>query len=309
MRVLVTFGSKNGGCEGIAKITGEVLAKQGYEVVVAPASRLRSAVHGYDAVVLGGGLYANRWQADARRFVERNIDALRRVPVWMFSSGPLDDSADRAEIPPTNQVAALMERVGAQGHVTFGGCLFDNAKGFPATEMAKKLTRRDFRNPDRIREWAGEVALALPYARPHAVVEPPGRGWPRLIAYGVLGWALCGALMMLLLRALPENAALAIHAIAAPLVFLALTRRYARVRGPREPWVVATTWTALIALLDAGLAGLGLQDFAMFRSALGTWLPFTLVFFVTWLTGFLMSTLPWPKSNKTPPDASLSSAH
>jgi hypothetical protein len=39
--------------------------------------------------------------------------------VWFFSSGPLDDSAERQEIPPMESVRKLMARVGARGHCTF----------------------------------------------------------------------------------------------------------------------------------------------------------------------------------------------
>ena len=172
MRILITWGSKRGGTEGIARIVGEVLQKQGFEVTMEPASRVRD-VRAYDAAVVGGALYANRWHRDAGRFVSRHIAALRGIPVWLFSTGPLDDSADRREIPPTTQVAVLMERLGARGHVTFGGCLPIDAKGFPASAMAKKLTG-DWRNPDRIRAWASELGRELPAARPGVAIRAPG---------------------------------------------------------------------------------------------------------------------------------------
>ena len=36
-------------------------------------------------------------------------------------------------IPPVPQVQELLERIGARGHVTFGGRLPADAKGFPAS--------------------------------------------------------------------------------------------------------------------------------------------------------------------------------
>ena len=81
------------------------------------------ALEGIDTVAGAGALYANRWHRDARRFVRRNTAALRELPVWLVSSGPLSDSAEHQEIPPTRQVAKLAKRVGARGHVTFGGRL------------------------------------------------------------------------------------------------------------------------------------------------------------------------------------------
>ena len=164
MRILITWGSKRGGTEGIARMIGEALQQQGHRVDVLPPEKAARAT-GFDAVVVGGALYANRWHRAARRFVTRREKDLRSVPVWFFSSGPLDDSADRQIIPPTRQVEILMERVGAQGHVTFGGRLLPDARGFPASAMAKKRAG-DWRRPDTIRSWANEIARALPTARP-----------------------------------------------------------------------------------------------------------------------------------------------
>jgi menaquinone-dependent protoporphyrinogen oxidase len=93
MRVLVTWGSKRGGTEGIARMVGTALAEAGHQPVLLPASKARGEDR-FDAAVVGGALYGNRWHPAARRFVWRRRAALRRVPVWLFSSGPLDESSD-----------------------------------------------------------------------------------------------------------------------------------------------------------------------------------------------------------------------
>jgi menaquinone-dependent protoporphyrinogen oxidase len=173
MRVLVAWGSKRGGTEGIARIIGEELEANGMDATVKPASEVRD-VEGFDAAIVGGALYANRWHRDAHRFVARNIAGLRRIPVWLFSSGPLDDSADRSNIPPPTEVAVLMERIGARGHATFGGRLNADARGFPAAAMAKTRSG-DWRNPDRVRGWAADLANVLPNARPGTAIDPPAR--------------------------------------------------------------------------------------------------------------------------------------
>ena len=99
MRILVTWGTKLGGTEGIARMIGDVLEREGFDVVVERASDVRD-VGAFGAAIVGGALYANRWHRDARRFVARNVAALRRIPVWLFSSGPLDDSAEQIEGQP-----------------------------------------------------------------------------------------------------------------------------------------------------------------------------------------------------------------
>ncbi|MBX7433671.1 flavodoxin domain-containing protein [Mycobacterium sp. Y57] len=154
-KVLIAFGSRRGGTAGLAEMIGAALTDVGCEVVVAPADQV-SDVRGVDAVIVAGALYANRWHRHARRFVRRNAAALRTVPVWLVSSGPLDDSAKDHDIPPTKQVAKLATLVSARGHVTFGGRLLPDAKGFPAGAMARTRAG-DWRDAEHIRSWAAAV--------------------------------------------------------------------------------------------------------------------------------------------------------
>jgi len=159
MTVLVTYGSTRGGTEELAQTVADALRQEGLAVDVVPARAVRG-VGGYDAVVVGGALYAFHWHRDARRFVKRHTAELRRRPTYFFSSGPLDDSAVQGEIPPVKGVDALMRRVGARGHTTFGGRLSPEAKGWPASAMAKKHAG-DWRDPDQVRTWAGAIAPQL----------------------------------------------------------------------------------------------------------------------------------------------------
>lgn len=299
MHVLVTWGSERGGTEGIARILAQALERQGLEVDLLPSHAAANAT-AFDAVVVGGALYANRWHRDARRFVRRREKKLRRVPVWFFSSGPLDDSAESRTIAPTRQVRVLMDRVGAQGHVTFGGRLTPDARGFPASAMAKQHAG-DFRRPERIEAWASEIARALPTARPGLTMTLPGSSLPRLVLHAVIGWAVCATTMGGLLAIGTLQVALILHALATPLVFAALSRHYFRKEGARDPLPTAFAFVGIVALLDlVVVAGLLQHSLAMFGSVAGSWLPFLLIFVTTWMTGELMSTMPWPKDR---PDA------
>jgi menaquinone-dependent protoporphyrinogen oxidase len=159
MNVLVAHGSKRGGTAEIAQRIGDVLRARGFDVHVAPAHEVRD-LRKYDAVLVGGALYAGRWVGEARQFVLRHRAALRERHVWFFSSGPLDDSARAEEIAPTPQVAELLAHVGANGHVTFGGRLLPDAHGFVASSMAKKRAG-DWRDMPHVEAWACEVALHL----------------------------------------------------------------------------------------------------------------------------------------------------
>jgi menaquinone-dependent protoporphyrinogen oxidase len=128
------------------------------ETDVRPADH-RIHVNDYDAVIIGGALYTGRWHRHARRFVKVRRRVARPTG-WLLSSGPLDDSASTTEIPPVPQVRRAIDRIGARGNITFGGRLLPDAKGFPASAMAKR-SAGDWRDPARVRSWVTAVAADL----------------------------------------------------------------------------------------------------------------------------------------------------
>jgi menaquinone-dependent protoporphyrinogen oxidase len=148
-----------GGTKGLADMVGAELEANGFRVDVMPA-RSVSDLDAYGGVILGGALYSLRWHRDARRFIRKHRVSLQSKPVWLFSSGPLDDSAGKQEIPPVRFVKKAMRLTHARGHMTFGGRMPADARGFPAASMAKKSTG-DWRNPDHVRMWAKQVAEDL----------------------------------------------------------------------------------------------------------------------------------------------------
>jgi menaquinone-dependent protoporphyrinogen oxidase len=155
--VLVAYGTTNGSTARITEVIAEVLRKDGLTAEALPARSVTS-VEPYDAVIVGGGLYAGRWHKDARRFVRRHHTALAERPLWFFSSGPLDASASERDIPPVPGVHRAMARLGAEGHVTFGGCLEEGAKGFIARKIVASGKGGDFRDFEQIERWAARTA-------------------------------------------------------------------------------------------------------------------------------------------------------
>ena len=155
MRVLVAYGSKMGGTKGLAEMLGSDLVDLGHEVDVVSGEKVKD-VSPYDAAVIGGALYYFRfWHKNARRVVSRHGDQLRRMPVWLFSSGPLDDSAAEKEIPPIKAVEKRIQELGAKGHVTFGGRLEQESRGLPIG---------DWRDPDHVRSWAESINSELEHS-------------------------------------------------------------------------------------------------------------------------------------------------
>jgi hypothetical protein len=122
----------------------------------------------------------------------------------------------------------------------------------------------------------------------------PDVGIPRaslaaLIAHGVVGWAACGALMGALLATVSEQSAIIGHAIGAPIIFAVVTAHLFLRSGGRRPVFVAGTFTAIVVALDALIVAWLIQgSFAMFSSALGTWVPSALNFVSVFVTGSLL---------------------
>jgi hypothetical protein len=102
--------------------------------------------------------------------------------------------------------------------------------------------------------------------------------------------------MTLLMNTLSLGLALVVHAVAAPLIFIAIAGLYFRNRGAREPLATAVTWTSIVAALDAVVVAALIQSsFAMFESIAGTWLPPLLILLAVWGTGVVMSMKPMPQ--------------
>ena len=106
-RVLVAYGTTNGSTAEIAEAVAKVLRKDGLTVDVLPAGSVASAAS-YEAVVVGGALYAGRRHKDARRFVRRHRRALAGRPLWLFRSGPHGAEAVGRDIPPVPGVKKAM---------------------------------------------------------------------------------------------------------------------------------------------------------------------------------------------------------
>ena len=159
IRVLVAYASERGGTAEIADWIGDALRQADVAPDVRPAGEVTS-LDGYDAAIVGGALYAGRWHREARHFVRHHAGALAHLPVWLFSSGPLDHTAEERKIAPAPRVAKLARRINAQGHATFGGRLDPDAQGFLASKIAKRMSG-DYRDRGRVTEWAAGIAHDL----------------------------------------------------------------------------------------------------------------------------------------------------
>ena len=178
MKILVAYGTTGGSTGEIAEWIGAELRTAGFAVDVRSATDVTD-VGGYDVVILGAAVYMSGWHKDTRRFAHRFADELVRRPVWLFSSGPLDASAEQTDLAPVPQAESAIHALRARGHITFGGRLSDEAHGWLgliSRRMAHDGHGGDFRNPERVRAWARSVAaeLASLPAVPPAATPPVG---------------------------------------------------------------------------------------------------------------------------------------
>lgn len=163
MKVLVAYASKRGSTKEIAETVAATLRRGDLDVCLVPAEEVR-ALDDFDAVVLGSAVYMKRWRGDARHFVKKHRKALRQLPFWVFSSGPVGDPADdKPEWTEPPKLAAKVEELGARDHVVFGGRLPAEPRGMMEKAMVEGTPKqyRDRRDWAEIRAWASEIAAQL----------------------------------------------------------------------------------------------------------------------------------------------------
>ena len=110
-----------------------------------------------------------------------------------------------------------------------------------------------------------------------------------LFVHAAIGWALCGATIAVGRRITTMDRALIAHALAAPAIFAVVAVVDFAWFGVGGAVSTAIAFVAIVVILDVLVVALMIEkSFAMFRSFLGTWLPFILIFLAVWLTGLAM---------------------
>jgi len=159
--ILVAYASKHGATEGIARHIAEHLEARGKRAAAVSVDGLAD-IGQPEAVVLGSAVYAGSWMKEAVGFARAHRAALARVPVWLFSSGPLGEQVvDEDEQP--KQLPELREMLDPREHRVFFGALDPDKLGFAERMIVKavKAPTGDFRDWDEIGAWADEIADAL----------------------------------------------------------------------------------------------------------------------------------------------------
>jgi len=114
--------------------------------------------------------------------------------------------------------------------------------------------------------------------------------WIIVIAHAFVGWALCFAVMGIGMAAMPLERALVVHAIAAPIIFALVSSAYFTKFKYTPPLPTAGIFVGFVILMDFFVVALLInRSLDMFASVIGTWLPFTLIYLSTWITGLILN--------------------
>ena len=161
--VLVAYATKFGSTKETADAVTATLRERGLEVDEIPAGDVGS-LDGYSAVVLGSALYNHKWHRDAMRFASRHRAALERVPVAVFTLGPVNDTPEEfgSAREQLDAVLASVSWLQPTAVTVFGGRFDPSQLRFPgASLLARAMPASDIVNPSAIAEWARALPAAL----------------------------------------------------------------------------------------------------------------------------------------------------
>ena len=107
-----------------------------------------------------------------------------------------------------------------------------------------------------------------------------------ILSLGLLGWALCGAIMFVGMAVTDLQTTLIVHAIGAPIVFSLISWFYFSRFHYTSALQTAIWFISIVIFMDFFLVALVInKSMDMFLDPLGTWIPFVLIFLATYLTG------------------------
>lgn len=166
MNVLVIYASRLGSTRGIAERIATRLKADGLAATAAPVESVTD-LRAYDGFVIGSAVYAGHWLIPAGRFIEDHRAVLAAHPVWLFSSGPVGDSATRRPAVSPLGIEALGATVSAREHRIFAGAFDRQTLDTVALGKVERIIARrfvpegDFREWTEIDAWADDIARDL----------------------------------------------------------------------------------------------------------------------------------------------------
>ncbi len=160
-KVLVAYATKHGSTKEVAEAVAQGIREGGWDVDLLRAKDVRS-LEGYHGIIIGAPLYIMRWHGDAKRFLSRHRNVLKKRPVAVFGLGPFhDDEKEYEEVHA--QLAKELAKFDWFLPLTvqvFGGKFDPLSLRFPYNLIPamKSIPASDVRDWTAIRAWAGDMS-------------------------------------------------------------------------------------------------------------------------------------------------------
>jgi menaquinone-dependent protoporphyrinogen oxidase len=94
LKALVVYGTRWGGTVEVAQTIGKALTDEGNAVDVVDAKKAPANIEGYDSVLIGSGLRADKWTKESVEFIEKNLETLKTKKLALYVSCSMADRKD-----------------------------------------------------------------------------------------------------------------------------------------------------------------------------------------------------------------------
>ena len=160
-RILVTYATRAGSTVDVAAAIGETLSGRDFNVDV-KSVKDNPPLDNYKAVIIGSAVRMGSWLPEALNFVKSNQEALKKLPVALFSvhmANTADDETSRSNrLAYLKAIRPLLDPV---DEAFFGGKMDFSRLSFLDRVICRllKSQEEDRRQWDKIRGW-GQTILA-----------------------------------------------------------------------------------------------------------------------------------------------------
>lgn len=166
MRVLVIYATRLGSTREIAQRIAHRFRMIDIEAeaIGADDRALAIALPDRDGYVIGSAIYAGHWLAPAVELVRRYQTSLASRPVWLFSSGPVGETAVTNDAADPKELAGLWAAVRPRDHRVFAGALDRSALADANLGRVERFVAErfvpegDFRDWPAIDAWVDDIA-------------------------------------------------------------------------------------------------------------------------------------------------------
>lgn len=111
-----------------------------------------------------------------------------------------------------------------------------------------------------------------------------------ILIHAFILWVLCGATIGIGRSIFSMESTLIIHAIGAPIFAALISLFYYKKFNYTTPSQTAIIFLLFVIVMDTGLvAPVFEKSYDMFKSVIGTWIPFILIYISTYITGLIVN--------------------